>query len=132
MLSTFIVCINKLMFYYYIVTTQVTLSNKKPRFGPKIATKEWWIQRIKDREGPKYLTYWTHYTDSQIGQFKALAEYDYFALGEAFSALKTRETRAQLLRAFFRFARIAWESLSSYANNRPRYLKTSTLSRSSP
>ncbi len=37
---------------------------------------------IKDREGPKYLTYWTHFTDYQIGQFKTLAEYDYFVLGE--------------------------------------------------
>ncbi len=29
-----------------------------------------------------YLTYWTHFTDYQIGQFKTLAEYDYFVLGE--------------------------------------------------
>ncbi len=55
---------------------------KKPRFGPKVASQAWWIDRIKSKEGPKYLTYWTHFTDYQIGQFKALAEYDYFALGE--------------------------------------------------
>ena len=55
---------------------------KKPRFGPKVASQAWWIERIRDKEGPKYLTYWTHFTDYQIGQFRALAEYDYFALGE--------------------------------------------------
>jgi hypothetical protein len=30
--------------YYYIVTSQLEVSNKKPRFGPKVVTKEWWIQ----------------------------------------------------------------------------------------
>jgi hypothetical protein len=49
-----------------------------------VASQAWWIDRIKDKEGPKYLKYWTHYTDYQIGQFKALAEYDYFVLGEGF------------------------------------------------
>jgi hypothetical protein len=61
--------------------TQLTVL-KKPRFGPKVASQVWWINRIKEKEGPKYLKYWTHYTDYQIGQFKALAEYDYFVLGE--------------------------------------------------
>jgi hypothetical protein len=61
--------------------TQLTVL-KKPRLGPKVATQAWWIDRIKDREGEKYLNYWTHYTDYQIGQFKTLAEYDYFVLGE--------------------------------------------------
>jgi hypothetical protein len=55
---------------------------KKPRFGPKVASQAWWIDRIKQKEGPKYLKYWTHNTDYQIGQFKALAEYNYFVLGE--------------------------------------------------
>jgi len=61
--------------------TQLTVL-KKPRFGPKVASQAWWIDRIKEKEGTKYLKYWTHYTDYQIGQFKALAEYDYFVLGE--------------------------------------------------
>jgi hypothetical protein len=56
--------------------------SKKPRFGPKVASQAWWIDRIKKEEGPKYLKYWTHITDYQIGQFKALAEFDYFVLGE--------------------------------------------------
>ncbi len=46
------------------------------------------------------------------------------------TACKVQETHAQLLRAFFRFDCMAWELLSSYANNRPRYLNTSTLARS--
>jgi len=62
------------------VTQLVVL--KKPRFGPKVASQAWWIDRIKQKEGPKYLKYWTHHTDYQIGQFKTLAEYDYFVLGE--------------------------------------------------
>ena len=61
--------------------TQLTVL-KKPRFGLKVASQAWWIERIRDKEGPKYLTYWTHFTDYQIGQFKTLAEYDYFVLGE--------------------------------------------------
>jgi hypothetical protein len=61
--------------------TQLTVL-KKPRFGPKVASQAWWIDRIRDKERPKHLTYWTHITDYQIGQFKALAEYDYFVLGE--------------------------------------------------
>jgi hypothetical protein len=61
--------------------TQLT-APKKPKFGPKVASQAWWIDRIIDKEGTKYLKYWTRYTDYQIGQFKAMAEYDYFVLGE--------------------------------------------------
>jgi len=60
----------------------VTLSNKKPKFGPKIATKEWWIQRIKDTPGPKYTELWTHIPKYQLARFKALAEIDYNFLGK--------------------------------------------------
>ena len=51
---------------------------------------------------------------------------------DAFSARKTREIRGQMRRAFFRFLRTAWVSSSSNAIKRLRYLKTSTLSNSSP
>jgi len=50
------------------VTTQLTVPNKKTRFGPKVASRE--------------TSYWTHYTKYQIAQFKALAELDYQVLGE--------------------------------------------------
>jgi len=63
------------------VSQQLTVS-KKPRLGPKICSQAWWIDRIKRVEGPKYLQYWTHYSDFEIGQFRALAAHDYFVLGE--------------------------------------------------
>jgi hypothetical protein len=69
---------------------------KKPRFGPKVASQAWWIGRIKEKEGPKYLKYWTHYTDYQIGQFKALAEYDYFVLGEGIETQEAPDFELEL------------------------------------
>jgi hypothetical protein len=66
------------------VTTQLAIPNKKTRFGPKVASRNWWIDRIKISQ-PKYTSYWTHYTKCQIGQFKALAELDYQVLGERVS-----------------------------------------------
>ena len=71
----------------------MTLSNKKPKFGPKIATKEWWIQRIKDTPGPKYTELWTHIPKYQLARFKALAEIDYNFLGKE---LEGRSKEAQL------------------------------------
>jgi hypothetical protein len=62
------------------VTSQVAISNKKTRFGPKVASRDWWIERIKIRK-PE-IRYWTHFTKYQIAQFKALAELDYQVLGE--------------------------------------------------
>jgi hypothetical protein len=41
-------------------------------------------------------------------------------LGEALSALRTREMRAQHLQAFFIFEQIAWLSMSSIAVKRPK------------
>jgi hypothetical protein len=62
------------------VTSQLAISNKKTRFGPKVASRDWWIERIKIRK-PE-IRYWTHYTKYQIAQFKALAELYYQVLGE--------------------------------------------------
>jgi len=66
------------------VTTQLAIPNKKTRFGPKVASRNWWIERIKITQ-PKYTNYWTHFTKYQIAQFKALAELDYQVLGERVS-----------------------------------------------
>jgi hypothetical protein len=66
------------------VTTQLAIPNKKTRFGPKVASRNWWIERIKITQ-PKYTSYWTHYNKYHIGQFKALAELDYQVLGEKVS-----------------------------------------------
>jgi hypothetical protein len=53
------------------------------RFGPKVASRDWWIEQIKITK-PE-VSYWTHFTKYQIAQFKALAELDYQVLGERFS-----------------------------------------------
>jgi len=47
---------------------------KKPWLGPKVCSQAWWIDKVKEVEGPRYSKYWTHYTDFEIGQFKALAK----------------------------------------------------------
>jgi hypothetical protein len=69
------------LFLLSTVSQQLAVS-KKPRLGPKVCSQAWWIDKVKEVEGPKYLKYWTHYTDFEIGQFKALAEYNFFVLGE--------------------------------------------------
>ncbi len=48
-------------------SSQLAISNKKTRFGPKVASRDWWIERIKIRK-PE-IRYWTHYTKYQIAQF---------------------------------------------------------------
>jgi len=62
------------------VTTQLAIPNKRTRFGPKVASRDWWIERIKITKPET--SYWTHFTKYQIAQFKALAELDYQVLGE--------------------------------------------------
>jgi hypothetical protein len=62
--------------------SQLAIPNKRPRFGPKVCTKDWWLGRIKGSDSPKYNRYCTHYTNYQIGQFKAVAEFDFEVLGE--------------------------------------------------
>jgi len=65
------------------VTTQLAIPNKRTKFGPKVASRDWWIKRIKITKPET--SYWTHFTKYQIAQFKALAELDYQVLGERVS-----------------------------------------------
>jgi len=65
------------------VTTQLAIPNKRTRFGPKVASRDWWIERVKITKPET--SYWTHFTKYQIAQFKALAELDYQVLGERVS-----------------------------------------------
>jgi len=65
------------------VTTQLAIPNKRTRFGPKVASRDWWIERIKITKPET--SYSTHFTKYQIAQFKALAELDYQVLGERVS-----------------------------------------------
>ena len=74
-----------LLFYFTYstfnsVTTQLAIPNKRTRFGPKVASRDWWIERVKITKPET--SYWTHFTKYQIAQFKALAELDYQVLGE--------------------------------------------------
>jgi hypothetical protein len=62
------------------VTTQLAIPTKKTRFGPKVASRDWWIEKIK-LTNPQ-IRYWTHFTKYQIEQFRTLAELDYKVLGE--------------------------------------------------
>jgi len=74
------------------VTNQLAIPNKKTRFGPKVATRDWWIEKIKITQ-PKYTSYWTHFTKYQIGQLKALAKLDYQVLGERVSTEGAPDSR---------------------------------------
>jgi hypothetical protein len=62
------------------VANQLTIPNKKTRSGPKVASRDWWIEQVKITS--LEIRYWTHFTQYQIVQFKALAEVDYQGLGE--------------------------------------------------
>lgn len=67
--------------YLLIVTQQLTVNNKKSRFGPKIGTQDWWLNKIKQEAGHKYTVLWSHFPEYQLRRFKALAEVDYKVLG---------------------------------------------------
>jgi hypothetical protein len=62
------------------VTTQLAIPTKKTTFGPKVASRDCWIEKIK-LTNPQ-IRYWTHFTKYQIEQFRTLAELVYKVLGE--------------------------------------------------
>ena len=64
------------------VTSQLEIPAKRHRFGPKAASHEWWIQRIKSTPGPKYIQPWAHLPEYHLLTLKALAELDYQVLGK--------------------------------------------------
>jgi len=73
------------------VTTQLAIPIKRTRFGPKVASRDWWIEWIKITK--PQVSYWTHFTKYQIGQFKVLAELDYQVLGERVSTEGAPDSR---------------------------------------
>jgi hypothetical protein len=54
--------------------SQLAVSNKKPRFGPKVATQAWWIEKIKDDPIHQYSEEWAKHSEYQVARFKILAE----------------------------------------------------------
>jgi hypothetical protein len=56
-------------------------SNKKPRFGPKVATQAWWIENIRKDPIYQYTEEWAKHSEYQVARWKILAELDYKVLG---------------------------------------------------
>jgi hypothetical protein len=63
------------------VSQQLTFSNKKPRFGPKVATQAWWIERIREDPIYQYSEEWAKHSEYQVARWKIFAELDYKVLG---------------------------------------------------
>jgi hypothetical protein len=61
--------------------SQLAVSNKKPRFGPKVATQAWWIDKIKEDPTYQYTEEWAKHSEYQVARWKILAELDYKVLG---------------------------------------------------
>jgi len=57
------------------------VSNKKPKFGPKVATQAWWIEEIKRNPIYQYTEEWAKHSEYQVARWKVLAELDYKVLG---------------------------------------------------
>jgi len=57
------------------------VSNKKPKFGPKVATQAWWIEEIKRNPIYQYTEEWAKHSEYQVARWKILAEMDYKVLG---------------------------------------------------
>jgi hypothetical protein len=57
------------------------VSNKKPKFGPKVATQAWWIEEIKKDPIYQYTEEWAKHSEYQVARWKILAELDYKVLG---------------------------------------------------
>ena len=57
------------------------VSNKKPKFGPKVATQAWWIEEIKRDPIYQYTEEWAKHSEYQVARWKILAELDYKVLG---------------------------------------------------
>ena len=66
------------------MSQQLEAANKKPRFGPKLGTQAWWVERIKaeHQEPFKYTSCWNHISEYHLARLRALAELDYQVLGK--------------------------------------------------
>jgi hypothetical protein len=52
---------------------------KKPRFGPKVATSGWWLDKANTTPTTSK---WTELSTYKLGRCRVLAEYDFLILGE--------------------------------------------------
>jgi hypothetical protein len=61
--------------------SQLAVSNKKPKFGPRVTTQAWWIEKIKQDPIDQYTEEWAKHSEYQVARWKILAELDYKVLG---------------------------------------------------
>jgi hypothetical protein len=61
--------------------SQLAVSNKKPRLGPRVATQAWWIKKIKKGSIYQYTEEWAKHSEYQVARWKILAELDYKVAG---------------------------------------------------
>jgi hypothetical protein len=61
--------------------SQLAVSNKKPRFGPRVTTQAWWIEKIKEDLNCQYTEEWAKHSEYQVARWKILAELDYKVAG---------------------------------------------------
>ena len=72
------------MFLLLSTVSQLQLAavpNKKPKFGPKVATQAWWIEEIKKDPIYQYTEEWAKHSEYQVARWKILAELDYKVSG---------------------------------------------------
>jgi hypothetical protein len=64
--------------FVFLLSTvsQLAVSNKKPRFGPNVATQAWWIEKIKEDPIYQYTEEWAKHSEYQVARWKILAELD--------------------------------------------------------
>jgi hypothetical protein len=63
----------------FLTAVSQQLISKKPRFGPKVATSGWWLDKASTTPTT---TKWTELSPYQLGRCRVLAEYDFLILGE--------------------------------------------------
>jgi hypothetical protein len=61
--------------------SQLAVSNKKPRLGPRVTTQAWWIEKIKKDPIYQYTEEWAKHSEYQVARWKILAELDYKVAG---------------------------------------------------
>jgi hypothetical protein len=66
---------------FFSSTVSQAVSNKKPKFGPKVATQAWWIEEIRKDPIYQYTEEWVKHSEYQVARWKTLAELDYKVLG---------------------------------------------------
>jgi hypothetical protein len=65
------------LFFFLTTVSQLAVSNKKPRLGPRVATQAWWIEKIQKVPIYQYTEEWAKHSEYQVARWKILIELDY-------------------------------------------------------